>query len=147
VTGHDGQRKAIVVRDENLPVTVRRPGQEGWVVWTNDGIPADNLDATQDSREAATHSGKVVFRVLRYEAGASGRMHRTQSLDYAVIVNGSIVLELDDGAEVILNAGDTLVQRGTVHRWINRSTEACTIAFVLIDAVPIATGENSTLQR
>ncbi len=65
-------------------------------------------------------------------------MHRTSSIDYAVILSGSIVLELDDRAEVILNAGDVLVQRGTIHNWINRGTESCTIAFVLIAALPIA---------
>jgi quercetin dioxygenase-like cupin family protein len=58
-------------------------------------------------------------------------------MDYAVLLSGSIVLELDGGAEVILQAGDALVQRGTAHNWINRGTEPCTIAFVLIDALPI----------
>ena len=64
-------------------------------------------------------------------------MHRTNSLDYAVILSGSIVMELDDGAEVSLRSGDVLVQRGTVHNWINRGTEPCAIAFVLIDALPV----------
>ena len=83
---------------------------------------------------------------MRYEAGTSGRMHRTQSMDCAVILNGSIVLELDDGAEVTLGAGDVLVQRGTIHNWINRGTEPCTIAFVLLDARadPINRSEQSS---
>jgi quercetin dioxygenase-like cupin family protein len=64
-------------------------------------------------------------------------MHRTRTLDYGVVISGSLVLELDDGIEVTLNAGDVLVQRGTIHNWINRSDAPCTVAFILIDALPI----------
>lgn len=139
VTGHNPQRKAIVTSDQTLTVTTRRPGQQGVVVWATDRIPADNLDPADGSRKTAdtTIPNGIVFRVVRYEAGTAGRMHRTNSLDYAVILSGSIVLELDDCAEVSLRSGDVLVQRGTVHNWINRGTEPCTIAFVLIDALPI----------
>ncbi len=140
VTGHDSQRKAVVVSDDTLPVTTRRPGQEGCVVWALDQIPADNLDPADGAHKATgtTLRNGVVFRVLRYDAGAAGRMHRTESMDCGVVLSGSIVLELDDGVEVLLHAGDTLVQRGTIHKWINRGTEPCTIAFALIDASPIA---------
>jgi quercetin dioxygenase-like cupin family protein len=141
VTGHNSQRKAIVTDDEILSnVTSRRPGQEGCVVWATDRIPADNLDPGDGARKAAgtTIPNGAVFRIVRYEAGAVGRMHRTNSIDYAVVLGGSIVLELDEGADVTLQTGDVLVQRGTVHNWVNRGTEPCTIAFVLIDALPIS---------
>jgi quercetin dioxygenase-like cupin family protein len=138
VTGHDGQHKAVVTADEVLAVTTRRPGQEGCVVWAAERVPADNLDPADGAKLIATTLPQgVVFRVVRYEAGAVGRMHRTPSLDYAVVLSGSIVLELDDGVEVALRAGDVLVQRGTIHNWINRGSEPCTIAFVLIGAQPI----------
>jgi quercetin dioxygenase-like cupin family protein len=140
VTGHDQQRKSIVTSDEILSdVTTRRPGQQGFVVWATDRVPADNLDTADGSRktEGTTLPNGAVFRIVRYEAGAVGRMHRTATLDYAVLLSGSIVLQLDDGAEVTLQTGDVLVQRGTIHNWINRGTEPCTIAFVLIDALPI----------
>jgi quercetin dioxygenase-like cupin family protein len=139
VTGHDRQRKAVLTIDEITAATTRRPGQEGCVVWATDRIPADNLDPADGSRQAAgtTMPKGAVFRVVRYEAGAVGRMHRTVSLDYGVVLNGSIVLELDHGVEVTLRAGDVLVQRGTIHNWINRGAEPCTIAFVLIDAQAI----------
>ena len=61
-------------------------------------------------------------------------MHRTDSVDYAVIVKGQITMLLDD-SEVELNQGDVVVQRGTNHAWSNRSNETCLIAFVLVDAV------------
>jgi quercetin dioxygenase-like cupin family protein len=139
VTGHDRQRKAIVTHDETLPVTIQRPGQEGCVVWAVERIPADNLDPADGARKAVTTTvaNGAAFRIVRYQPGAMGRMHRTRSLDYAIVLCGSIVLELDDGAEVSLAAGDVLVQRGTVHNWINRGSEPCTIAFVLLDALPI----------
>src|SRR4051794_25287549 len=59
-------------------------------------------------------------------------MHTTDTIDFEYIVSGEIVLELDDGAEVVLRAGDTVVQNGTRHRWHNRSNEpAVYIAFLL----------------
>lgn len=60
-------------------------------------------------------------------------MHRTRSLDYAIIIAGEIDMLLDD-AEVHLRAGDCVVQQGTNHAWVNRGKETCRIAFVLIDA-------------
>ena len=60
-------------------------------------------------------------------------MHRTRSVDYAIVLEGEIDMLLDD-AEVRLHAGDVLVQQGTNHAWINRGTRPCRIAFVLVDA-------------
>jgi mannose-6-phosphate isomerase-like protein (cupin superfamily) len=61
-------------------------------------------------------------------------MHRTDSVDYAVVLSGSITMLLDD-SDVELHAGDVVVQRGTNHAWSNRGSETCRIAFVLVDAV------------
>lgn len=140
VTGHNEQSKAVVTSDDILEITTRRPGQEGCVVWGTDQIPANNLDPVDGARKVTSTilPNGVAFRVLRYEPGSQGRMHRTNSLDYGVVLAGSIVLELDDGAEVTLHAGDVVVQRGTIHSWINRAAEPCTLAFVLIDAAPLA---------
>ena len=60
-------------------------------------------------------------------------MHRTRSIDYAIVLSGEIDMLLDD-SEVRLNAGDVLVQQGTNHAWVNRGSEPCRIAFILIDA-------------
>jgi mannose-6-phosphate isomerase-like protein (cupin superfamily) len=75
-----------------------------------------------------THAGET--------AGQQGRhafMHRTKSIDYAIILQGEIDMLLDEG-EVHVRAGDILIQRGTNHAWVNRSSEVCRIVFVLIDA-------------
>jgi quercetin dioxygenase-like cupin family protein len=80
-----------------------------------------------------------VFRVIEYSPGVAPRRHRTDSIDYAVVLKGEIDMELD-GTEVHLKAGDVLVQRGTIHNWVNRGTEPCVIAFVLVDAKPATAG-------
>ena len=67
--------------------------------------------------------------------GRGGRhpiMHRTETIDYAIVIDGEITMLLDD-SEVVLRAGDVLVQNGTNHAWVNRSGKFCTIAFVLVD--------------
>jgi mannose-6-phosphate isomerase-like protein (cupin superfamily) len=60
-------------------------------------------------------------------------MHRTKTIDYAVIISGEIDMLLDD-SEVHLEAGDVVVQRGTNHAWVNRGNTPCQVAFILIDA-------------
>lgn len=60
-------------------------------------------------------------------------MHRTKSVDYAIVLSGEIDMLLDD-SEVHLKAGDILIQQATNHAWVNRSNDFCKIAFVLIDA-------------
>ncbi len=60
-------------------------------------------------------------------------MHRTRTLDYAIVLAGEIDMLLDEG-EVHLKAGDILIQRGTNHAWVNRGEEPCRIAFVMVDA-------------
>ena len=61
-------------------------------------------------------------------------MHTTDSVDFDVVVFGEVVWELDDGAEVVLKAGDCVIQNGTRHAWHNRSAENCVIAFSLVGA-------------
>jgi uncharacterized cupin superfamily protein len=60
-------------------------------------------------------------------------MHRTRSVDYAVVISGEIDMMLDDQV-VHLKAGDTVVQQATNHAWINRGTATCRILFVLMDS-------------
>jgi len=67
------------------------------------------------------------------------RNHRTDSIDYAVILSGEIDMEMD-GSWIHLKGGDVLVQRGTIHNWINKGTAPCVIAFILIDAKSVEAG-------
>jgi quercetin dioxygenase-like cupin family protein len=112
------------------------------VVWTTDTAPADNSGDFDGARRkvATTCPGGTVFRIIEYSPGVTPRMHRTDSIDYAVVLSGEIDMQLDDGTEVHLRAGDVLVQRGTIHNWINRGTAPCVMAFTLIDAKPVEVG-------
>jgi quercetin dioxygenase-like cupin family protein len=137
VTGHDGNGRAIVKIDEvSKNVVSNRPGASASVIWTADSFPADNSgDADTSTRKVGTTlPGGTVFRVIEFSPGVSPRVHRTDSIDYAVVISGEIDMELEKGTEVHLKAGDVLVQRGTLHNWINRGKAPCVIAFVLVDA-------------
>jgi quercetin dioxygenase-like cupin family protein len=139
VTGHDANGRAVVKIDEiSDRLSSSRPGQTACVVWTTESFPVDN---TGDDDQAARRVGTTlnngsVFRVVEFAPGVAPRNHRTDSIDYAVVVSGEIDMQLDDSV-VRLKAGDVLVQRGTIHNWINRGTRPCVVAFVLIDAKPV----------
>ena len=61
-------------------------------------------------------------------------MHRTDSIDYSIILTGEIYMLMDD-EDILLKAGDVVIQQGTNHAWSNRGTEPCQIAFVLNQAI------------
>jgi hypothetical protein len=158
VTGHrDGS--AVVLYDSAAPNQKLRQasGLVSTLLWVTDESPAE-IGGTAD--RAAREIGVpppprgTIFRVVDFppEQGARSReailremgvaehgearhrgMHRTRSLDYAVVLEGEIDMLLDKD-EVHLRAGDVLVQQGTNHAWVNRGTAPCRIAFVLIEA-------------
>ena len=66
-------------------------------------------------------------------------MHRTETLDYAIVLAGEIDMVMDDSS-VTLRVGDVVIQRGTNHSWVNRGAEVARAAFVLIDAQPLGIG-------
>lgn len=142
VTGHDANGRAVVKIDEVAKNLISaRPGATSCVVWTTESFPVNNTgDADQGLRQVGTTlNNGTVFRVVEFAPGVARRNHRTDSIDYAVVVSGELDMELDDSV-VHLKAGDVLVQRGTIHNWVNRGTQPCVIAFVLIDAKPVEVG-------
>jgi quercetin dioxygenase-like cupin family protein len=150
VTGHDTKGKAVVVTDEVLP-GVARPGGRNMAchIWSTDKMP---VDLTSPAAQAAQRKGFVVrhnyvgsgqgtvIRITEMQPGAPKFMHRTETIDYAILMEGTCDLELDDGKVVHLKAGDVVVQRGTIHAWINTGTGPCKFAFILIDADPAQAG-------
>ena len=114
VTDHDANGRSIVSIDERCAnVISRRPGHQSCVVFTGpDG---------------------TIFRIVRYEPGVAPRNHRTETIDYAVVISGEIDMRLDEGV-VRLRGGDVLVQQATLHDWVNNGKEPCVIAFVLVPA-------------
>lgn len=139
VTGHDPAGQAIVKIDDVLQSESRRPGATAAVVWTTEGFPVDNTgDLDQRRREVGTTlDNGTVFRIVEFGPGNAARVHRTDSIDYAVVMSGEIDMQLDAGESVHLQAGDVVVQRGTIHNWVNTGTHPCAVAFVLIDAHPV----------
>ena len=139
VTGHDAKGRAVVKIDEvSKNITSNRPGASACVVWTTESFPVNNTgDADEGLRKVGTTlKNGTVFRVIEFAPGVAPRNHRTDSIDYAVVMSGEIDMEVDD-AVVHLKAGDVLVQRGTIHNWVNRGTLPCVMAFILIDAKPV----------
>ena len=82
-----------------------------------------------EARDGATHSGDRHFW-----------FHKTDSIDFAVVLEGEIWLLLDED-ECLLEAGDVIVQRGTAHSWSNRSGKPCRMAFLLLGALPVPAAE------
>jgi len=123
ITGHDGNGRAIVKIDEVCKhLGSGRPGATAANIWTTEGFPANNDGAADEGlRKVGTTLTKgTIFRVIEFAPGLAARNHRTDSIDYIVIISGEIDMELDDSV-VHLKAGDVMVQRG-------RSTTGSTTA-------------------
>jgi quercetin dioxygenase-like cupin family protein len=102
-------------------------------------FPPDRIWVKNVDREQAFASlGKSGAEALARDASAQRHpmMHRTKSVDYAIVLSGEIWALMDAG-ETKMQAGDILIQRGTNHAWSNRSSRPCLVAFILIDAQPI----------
>jgi quercetin dioxygenase-like cupin family protein len=142
ITGHDDRGKAVVKIDEVATHTfVGRPGATGVNVWTTEGFPVTN-DGAEDAglrKVGTTLPGGTIFRVLEFAPGLAARNHRTDSIDYIVVMSGEIDMELDD-TTVHLRAGDVMVQRGTIHNWVNSGTTPCVLAVILIAAKSVEAG-------
>jgi len=140
VTGHDATAKAIVKTDDVLSGHLVDGGVASFIkVWTTNTSPADNNDESDGAlRESGlTCPGGTVLRIVDFSPGCKSPMHRTQSIDYGIVLEGEMTMVLDGESETHLKAGDIVVQRGTNHLWHNRSSKSCRMAFVLIDARPV----------
>jgi len=142
ITGHDGKGKAIVKLDEVAKhLVVGRPGATVCNVWTTEGFPANNDGAADEGLRKVTTTlpNGTIFRVIEFAPGLAARNHRTDSIDYITVISGEIDMELDDSS-VHLKAGDVMVQRGTIHNWVNRGTTPCVLTVVLIAAKSVEAG-------
>lgn len=154
VTGHTPEGKAVVVGDEEVaPLPVGEHGSGATLIWGRDDT-ADFPDDGTQSRIAAAFppvggcacsvmelapEGDDFHEFVRdtlkpWSDPDDAGMHRTATLDYDIVLEGVVGLELDDGIEVTLRAGDVVVQNGTRHRWHNRGTDLARVASVTIGA-------------
>lgn len=143
VTGHTPDGRSIVLADGPVPHVRSVPGARFDEVWSVASAPAaiglaPAGEPTSDAPQIAQGSGVGnLIRVIEFARAADGGkrspMHRTRTIDYGIVLEGEVVLILSD-SEVLLKAGDVVIQRGTDHAWENRSDKPAKMAFVLIDA-------------
>ena len=147
VTGHDTTGRAIFIEDaEQVGVDLAedsgRTQATFFHLWATHEMPVslhDDALPSQRSGSATTILGTGSGSVLRIGvlgSGARSPMHRTESLDYAICLEGECDLELDNGEVRTVRPGDVIIQRGTNHVWHNRSSAPCRFAWILLDALP-----------
>lgn len=153
ITGHNANGEAIVQSEG--PAAWRSYDDNSMdfnVIYTTSQFPADmnnDLDIAAHEKKVAlgklglVSPGGTVCRVVDFAPGNPGLMHRTQSLDYGIVLEGEIEMLLDSGDTRTLKRGDIAVQRATMHAWRNPSqTEWTRMVFVLQDSQPLVVGGN-----
>ncbi len=146
VTGHDETGKSVVLSDSS-PLqhhAMRGPaiGADFHELWSSEtAVPELSAVPGREPTErpfqlmpAAGHLLRILDVYPLSDGGRRTPMHRTRTLDYVVVIEGELVLILDD-SEVVLHPGDVVVQRGTDHAWENRSSAVARAAFFHIDAI------------
>lgn len=137
VTGHDAQGRSLVAADS---VIASHPGKMDAAIaiadlWLNALPPSlDGADPTQSDFPVLPSHGGAVFRILELLSGTAPHMHKTETIDYIVVIAGTLSMLLDDGTELTMKPHDVMIQRATVHGWANRGSEPCRFATVVIDA-------------
>lgn len=147
ITGHDMNNVAKVMSD--APATnAKRPGSGvvSTLMWVTDSAPAkipagDNFEDMGARIVGTAPAPKGTrFCVIDFPPGNHPGMHRTETIDYVIVLEGEIEMDMDDST-VKLKQGDIMIQRGTNHAWANRSDKRARVAFVLVDAEPLGVGK------
>jgi mannose-6-phosphate isomerase-like protein (cupin superfamily) len=145
VTGHDETGKSIILSDgvppQNHAMSGTGTGADFIEIWNSpDPVPtlAPRPDSEPDARDftmmpATGHLIRIIDVYPKSEGGHATPMHRTSTLDYAIVIEGEIVLILDD-SEATLGVGSVIVQRGTDHAWENRTDTRTRLAYIHIAA-------------
>ncbi len=137
VTGHDEDGRSVVVTDEPTPTVNRRGEAAFFELWNTNAMPAP-ISALEPSEPTAREvvifprDNGTIVRVTTFPPGRRSPMHRTETIDYGIVLEGEVYLVLDD-SETALHPGDVVIQRGTDHAWENRGDELARMVFVLVD--------------
>ncbi|KAL4946034.1 hypothetical protein BDV06DRAFT_235596 [Aspergillus oleicola] len=151
ITGHNSSGKAIVQTENPAQwSSFENASMAFTVAYTTSSFPCDlNADADLKTHENLSSTGKLglvnpggtVCRIVDFAPRGRPVMHRTQSLDYGIVLEGEIEMSLDSGEKRILKRGDVAVQRGTMHAWFNPSeTEWTRMVFVLQECKELSIG-------
>ena len=137
VTGHDAEGRSVVLSDAPTgPHAI-----DGFVfheLWSTTATPApvvpcEARDPTDRPLVVSPAANGTLIRIVDFEPRARSPLHRTETVDYGIVLAGEVALVLDDGSETPLRPGDVVVQRGTDHAWLNATDEPARMAFVLVD--------------
>jgi quercetin dioxygenase-like cupin family protein len=137
VTGHNDQGRACFVSEDLAePQPVPTGDANFLLLWTTQTVPADNNDETDGRLRdvGTTLKGGSAFRIVDMLPGGESPFHRTNSIDYGIVLEGEVELELEDGRKKTVGKHGVIIQRGTNHLWRNTSDRICRIAFILIEA-------------
>jgi mannose-6-phosphate isomerase-like protein (cupin superfamily) len=140
VMGHDATGRTIVASD--APATTHGPiggsGMTVYDIWETfeapTPIPPLEPDPSDRPLDFRMPDIGIRFRIAEMPPGGDREpfMHRTESIETVMVLRGEMTMLIDDGTEVVLRAGDTLIQRATNHAWVNRGPENCRILFLMI---------------
>jgi len=137
VTGHDASGKSVVLSDAPTPKTLDIGTAAFHEIWVTAQTPAQIAATEPEPTERPLRTPPppdgVIVRFTEMAPGAESPMHRTQTVDVGVVLEGETWLLLDDGSETRVLEGDAVIQRGTSHAWANRSDRPVRMVFVLID--------------
>ncbi len=138
VTGLDAEGRSCILIDGPVP----RTAAGNQLIWRAHSMPADNSGTADTSTPFSMDylkDGSAGFSIAELPVGIGRFLHATDTLDYLVIIRGTIILEMEVG-EVTLGPGDCVVQRGTVHAWRNEGPETVTMASITLPAMPVGKG-------
>lgn len=137
VTGHDASGKSVVLSDAPTPKTLDIGTAAFHEIWITAQTPAHIAPTEPEPTDRPVRTPPppegVGVRFTEMAPGAESPMHRTETVDVGVVLEGETWLVLDDGSETRVAAGDAVVQRGTNHAWANRSDRPVRMLFVMID--------------
>jgi quercetin dioxygenase-like cupin family protein len=137
VTGHDASGRSVVLSDAPTPKTLDIGTAAFHEIWITDQTPVEIAPTEPEPTDRPVRvpppADGVLVRFTEQAPGAESPMHRTETVDVGVVLEGETWLLLDDGSETRVGPGDAVVQRGTNHAWANRSDRPVRMVFVQID--------------
>ncbi|ROW08019.1 hypothetical protein VPNG_06066 [Cytospora leucostoma] len=145
ITTHNDEGRAVWVRydDDKLLMSVLYTTQFPSDLNDEADVKLHRSRVAQGPQATGlTLKGGTVLRYVEFAPGYTCMMHRTQSLDYGIVMEGSVVALFDSGEEQVMHRGDVMVQRATMHAWKNQSEKDwARMLFCLQDTKPLFVGE------
>ena len=133
VTGSDADGRSVIAIDDNPPARSVGTGEDARIIvdiWATVSMSATSSESTSaSSSPTGLGPNATEIRVVELAPGSRREMHRTDTVDYGLVLSGELYVVLEQG-ETLLRSGDIIVQRGTNHAWHNRSDAPTRIAFI-----------------